>query len=144
MFLVVGAARSLGRRWLMAPSVAIGLRARPSRRGHDGSMDAPDNPFERLGVAWFLALDGPIALLVLAASWPAAGRLLHRVLPFARPSVVRALLVLTLLAHLGEGIAAGRKARAADLPWRPWAIQTTLLGLPSTLALRQAVASRSS
>ena len=139
-----GAASSVGSRWLIAPSVVIWLPARRSPSGHDGSMDAPDNPFERLGVAWFLALDGPIALLVLAASWPAAGRLLHRVLPFARPSVVRALLVLTLLAHLGEGIAAGRKARAADLPWRPWAIQTTLLGLPSTLALRQAVASRSS
>jgi hypothetical protein len=105
-------------------------------------MDAPAAPFEPLGPGWFLALDGSIALLLLAALSSPSGRFLRRLLPFARPPVVRALLLVTLVAHLSEGIAAARKARAAGLAWRPWALQTTLVGLPSTLALRRAVAAR--
>ena len=106
-------------------------------------MDSTDDRFDALSPGWFLAIDGLIAALVLAAAWPAAGRRLRRHLPLARPAVLRALVVLTLLAHLGEAVAAARKARAAGLRWRPWALQTALVGLPSTLALQRAVEARS-
>jgi hypothetical protein len=96
--------------------------------------DAPQ-AFEPLDPAVFVAVDGAVAVLVAILVIPGLGRVLRRMLPWLTPAVVRSLLALTVVAHGTEAISAARMARIRGLDWRPWALQTALVGFPSLLAL---------
>ena len=98
-------------------------------------MSEPAPPFRRLGLAWFVLLDGPIALLFAAAASERLRSRLARRIPVLRPRVVRWLLVFTVVAHAGEAAAAGRIAGHKGLRRAPWVIQTALVGAPSLRSL---------
>jgi len=102
----------------------------------DEMEEPPTTTFTPLAPRWFVVIDGAVGVLVAAALSATVGRRLRRVLPFLTPVVVRALLIFTVLAHAGEAATAARLARSRGLDWRPWALQTALVGFPSLLALR--------
>jgi len=98
-------------------------------------MSESPPPFRRLGLAWFVLLDGPIVLLIVAACSERLRSRIGRRIPVLRPRVVRWLLAFTVVAHAGEAAAAGRNARRKGLRQTPWVIQTALVGAPSLKAL---------
>ena len=105
--------------------------------GHNGQVRDAPRAFEPLSPAIFVAIDGAVAVLVAILVIPGLGRALRRSLPWLTPCVVRSLVALTVVAHGAETIAAARLARSRGLDWRPWALQTALVGFPSLLALRR-------
>jgi hypothetical protein len=93
-------------------------------------------PFRPLPPAVFALIDVPLAVLAAAALSPAIGRRLSLRLRWLTPRVARALLVASVVAHLGEAVVAWHQARDAGLDAPRWAAQTALAGVPSLLVLR--------
>lgn len=101
------------------------------------------NGFRRPPTAWFVLLDGGIALLTVLAASPSAYRALEQRVPLPPPWALNALLAGTAVIHVGEAAYAGRTARRHGLPVRRWAAQTLAVGFPSLIELgrvRQEVA----
>lgn len=99
-----------------------------------------DAPVTRPALAWFALLDGGVIALTSLVVSPALEARARQVLPLPSRQVMKAFLVGTAIVHVGEALAAGRTARRHGLPAGPWARQTFVVGFPSLLALRRAVA----
>lgn len=91
---------------------------------------------ERPHWAWFAVLDGSLALLGLLALFPGLARTVRKRAPIPPQSALRAIFFAAIVVHLGEGAAAWALARKKGLNPGPWALQTTIVGFPSLLALR--------
>lgn len=101
-----------------------------------------DTPVTRPALAWFALLDGGALVLTGLVASPALDARVREVVPLPPRPVLRSLLVGTAIVHVGEALAAHRTARRHGLPASAWARQTFVVGFPSLLALRRAVADR--
>ncbi len=91
---------------------------------------------------WFVLLDGGVVTLTALVVSPRLDARARQVVPLPSRPVMRALLVGTVVAHVGEAAAAHRTARRHGLPAGAWARQTFAVGFPSLLALRRVVEAR--
>lgn len=96
----------------------------------------------RPALGWFVLLDGGVVALTALVASPGLDARVRRTVPLPPRPALRALLVGTAVAHVGEALAAHRTARHHGLPARAWAGQTFVVGFPSLLALRRTVAER--
>ena len=96
-----------------------------------------DDVVDRPALGWWLAIEGGLGLLALVALSPAAYALwATRVTGAFSQSRLLALLVVSLLVHVGEALYARRIAQRLGLAADGWFWQTLALGFPSLRLLR--------
>ena len=119
--------------------VVIAVTPARSGRRDLASGAVPDTAVTRPALAWFALLDGGVVALTTLVASPALDARARRLVRLPSRPALRALLLGTLLVHVGEAAAAHRTARRHGLPALGWAGQTFVVGFPSLLALRRAV-----
>ena len=92
-------------------------------------------PFRRLPWYWFLAVDLPVAILLLLVVSPQGQRRAQRYIAWLTPRFLRSLLALTAVAHAGEAALAYRMAGKKGLSRKLWATQAGICGFPAIMAL---------
>jgi hypothetical protein len=97
-------------------------------------------PIQRPHWAWFVVLDGPLALLGLLVLSPRLAAKARKLLPMPSDALLRVTFFGAIAVHIGEGTLAWSMARKKGLPAGPWAAQTAVVGFPSLVALRAAEA----
>jgi hypothetical protein len=117
---------------VMAVTVVISGCQRSRRAG----PMAPPRP-TRPALGWFVVLDGGVVALTVLALSPRAHAALDARAPLPSRPVLRALLGLTAVLHVGEALVARRIATRHQLDGRGWARQTFVAGFPSLVALRR-------
>jgi uncharacterized membrane-anchored protein len=104
-------------------------------------MPENETTIDRPALAWFLLLDGGLVLLAALALLPGVADRVRSHLPVPSTKVLRTILLLAIVVHLGEGAIAWVLASKRGLDARRWATQTAIVGFPSLrlLASHQAV-----
>ena len=100
-------------------------------------MTHDDDPI-RPAFGWVLLLDGGLLALALVALLPSLAMRVRRSVPIPSDRVLRMILIVAVLTHLGEGIAAAFMASRRGRDVRGWALQTAIVGFPSLRLLAKA------
>ena len=94
-------------------------------------MPENETTIDRPSLAWFLLLDGGLVLLAALALLPGVADRVRAHLPVPSTKVLRTILLLAIVVHLGEGVTAWVLASKRGLDARRWATQTAIVGFPS-------------